>query len=626
MLLVIHSIGLQGQTDSINTNKPDTIVSIGEIFTVDTLLMNGAMIELNDSIRAAVEYIMSFYMNEEIWKDPDDPFRHALYRVAYYVVNNHIDSTMKYLQSYPYDNLNIQRLFKDTIPVPLQQSLSDSISVTHTDTIAIEQLQNIIDTTITGQILADSVVGINDTLSLQMKDSLIAASPDSVAGLRITAQEPDTLILQLDDSTRIHIGDSVRLYLIDTFNIPFTLINRTGVGDSLRYAVNVLIKEIGKDSIQVWLVNLANDSINVWVNKGDKSFSRFWLKNEVMDSIGLWIENIGREGLKLTLDDGIYFRKFSRNKKIDNFKFEEEKPDADLRKVTPIVIKPVYWKFGAESGLNFTQGYLSNWVKGGESSVSALGGITSFANYTKNKSKWENNFRFKYELIKTGKIGLRKNDDLWEINSKFGQKAFGKHGNEITKKNGKKGLKDWYYSFLVSLKSQIAPGYNYPNDSVIVSDFMAPGHLFFALGLDYKPSKTTSLLISPITSKLTIVRDTINIDQTKYGLDKDKKIKPEIGGYIKAKFRYQFNKDISIDNKLTLFANYLDNPWNIDIDWEVTLKMRISYYINANISTHLIYDDNIMVPLYDSEGIKIGSGPRVQFKEIISIGFTYKFM
>lgn len=627
MLLVIHSIGLQGQTDSINTDKPDTIVSIDEILAVDTLLMKGAMIELDDSIRAAVEYIMSFYMNEEIWKDPDDPFRHALYRVAYYVVNNHIDSTMKYLRSYPYDNLNIQRLFKDSIPVPLKQLLPDSISATHIDTILIEQLQNIIDTTITGQILlADSVVGINDTLSLQMKDSLIATSPDSVADLRITAQEPDTLILQLDDSIRIHMGDSVILYLTDTFNIPFTLINRTGAGDSLRYAVNVLIEEIRKDSIQVWLVNQANDSINVWVNKGDKSFSRFWLKNEVMDSIGLWIENVGREGLKLTLDDGIYFRKFSRKKVIDNFRFEEEEPDTDLRKVTPIVIKPVYWKFGAESGINLTQGYLSNWVKGGESSVSALGDITSFANYTKNKSEWENNFRFKYGIIKTGERDLRKNDDFWEINSKFGQKAFGKPGNEIMKKNGKEGLKDWYYSFLVSLKSQITPGYNYPNDSVIVSDFMAPGYLFFALGLDYKPSKTTSLLISPITSKLTIVRDTINIDQTKYGVDPDRKIKSEMGGYIKAKFRYQFNKDISVDNKLTLFANYLDNPQNIDIDWEVILKMRISYYINANISTHLIYDDNIMVPLYDSERVKIGSGPRVQFKEIISIGFTYKFL
>ena len=626
LLFISYGISLYGQTDSIRVNRPDTIPRVNEHFVIDTLQLYEAMDELNDSIRTAVEYLMSFYLNDEIWKDTDDPFRYALYRIACYVINSPIDSTIKFLESYPYDNLNSIISPKDTISLPQVKLLPDSAMETQFDTVASEQLLDISDTTITQQILTDSVVEIRDAISLQKMDSLTTAGPDSIAAIERKVQKPDTLLLQFDDSTIIHIGDSIRLYLADTLDIPFTEINKPWIGDSLRYAVNVLVKEIRKDSMLVWIMNLANDSTNVWVNKKEKSFSRFWLKNEVMDSIGLWMENVGRKGIKLTLDDGVYFKKFSRNRKIDNFKFEEEKPDADLRKITPVVVKPVYWKLDAESGINFTQGYLSNWVKGGESSVSALGDFTSFANYTKNKTKWENNFRIKYGIMKTGEKGLRKNDDLWEINSKFGQKAFGKLGREMMKKNGKESLKNWYYSFLITLKSQIAAGYNYPNDSVIVSSFMSPGHLFFALGLDYKPSKTTSLLISPITSKLTIVRDTINIDQTKYGLDPDRKIKSEMGGYVKAKFLLKFNDDISLGNKLTLFTNYLENPQNIDINWEATLKMKINYNINANISTHLIYDDDIQVPIFDNEGIKIGSGPRVQFKEIISIGFTYKFL
>lgn len=619
LLFITYCIGLYGQADSIKVNKPDTIPRVDELFVVDTLQLDEAMDELNDSIRTAVEYLMSFYLNEKIWKDPDDPFRHALYRIAWYVINSPVDSTMKFLESYPYNNLNNIISQKDMIYVQQVRSLSDSTMETQIDTVKSGQLLYISDTTITEQIMADSVmdisdttiiqqiltdsvVGSRDTIFLQKMDSLIAAGTDSVVTIGMEIQEPDTLLLQLDDSTFIHIGDS------------------------LRYAVNLLIEEIRKDSMLVWIMNLANDSTNVWVNKKGKSFSRFWLKNEVMDSIGLWMENVGRKGIKLTLDDGVYFKKFSRNKNIDNFRFEEEKPNSDLSKITPVVVKPVYWKLGAESGINFTQGYLSNWVKGGESSVSALGDFTTFANYTKNKTKWENNFRLKYGLMKTGEKGLRKNDDLWEINTKFGQKAFGKLGRDIMKKHGKESLKNWYYSFLISLKSQIAAGYNYPNDSVIVSSFMSPSHLFFALGLDYRPGKTTSLLISPITSKLTIVRDTINIDQTKYGLDPDRKIKSEIGGYVKAKFLIKFTDDISLDNKITLFTNYIENPQNIDIDWEATLKMRINYYINANISTHLIYDDNIEVPLFNDEGTKIGSGPRVQFKELISVGFTFKFL
>ena len=390
-LIITNGIGLYGQADSIRVNSPDTIPRIDEHFVIDTLQLDEAMDELNDSIRTAVEYLMSFYLNDEIWKDPDDPFRYALYRIACYVINSPIDSTIKFLESYPYYNLNSIISLKDSISLPQVKLLPDSAMETQIDTVT------------SGQLL-----DISDTILLQKMDSLTAASSDSVAAIGMKVQEPDTLLLQFDDSTIIHIGDSIRLYLADTLDIPFTEINKPWIGDSLRYAVNVLVEEIRKDSMLVWIMNLANDSTNVWVNKKEKSFSRFWLKNEVMDSIGLWMENVGRKGIKLTLDDGIYFKKFSRNKKIDNFKFKEEKPDADLRKITPVVVKPVYWKLGAESGINFTQGYLSNWVKGGESSVSALGDFTSFANYTKSKTKWENNFRIKYGIMKTGEKGLRK--------------------------------------------------------------------------------------------------------------------------------------------------------------------------------------------------------------------------
>lgn len=628
ILFISYGIGLYGQSDSFNVSLPDTndliatldtviivekdtiillekdtIFLANDFFAFDTLHWNKMMNKLNDSTRAAVESLMSYYMNDEIWENPYDPLRFAFFRLAWYVINSPIDTTLKFLESYPYDILNSPGLKKDTASLIQGMVLPDSTMETQIDTMFSDQLRDIGDTTIANQILADSV---------------------AAEGLKV--QEPDTMILHAQDSAIIQIGDSLKLYITDTLEIPFTEIYGSGIGDSLKYAVNLLVKEIRKDSMLVWLMNLADDSTNIWVNKKDESLARFWLKNEVMDSIGLWIENVGQKGIKLTLDDGVYLKKYSRNRNIDNFRFNEEKPDSDLREITPVVVKPVYWKFGGETGVNFTQGYLSNWVKGGESSVSVLGDFTSFVNYEKNKTKWENSFRFKYGILKTGEKGLRKNDDLWELNTKFGQKAFGKLGNKIMKKKGKESLKNWYYSFLVSLKSQIAQGYNYPNDSVIVSSFMSPGHLFFALGLDYKPSKTTSILISPMTSKSTIVRDTVNIDQTKYGLAPNRKIKSEMGGYLKAKLLLKITDDISFDNKLSLFTNYLDKPQNIDVDWEATLKMKINYYINANISTHLIYDDNIEVPLFNDEGTQIGTGPRIQFKELISVGFTFKFL
>jgi len=263
LLFISYGVGLYGQADSIKVNISDTIPRVYELFVVDKLQLDEAMDELNDSTRAAVKYLMSFYMNDKIWKDPDDPFRHALYRIAWYVINSPVDSTMKFLESYSYNNLNNIISQKDTIYVQQVRSLSDSTIRTQIDTVKSGQLLDISDTTITEQILADSVVGIRDAILLMKIDSLTAAGSDSVVATGMDLQEPDTLFLQLDDSTIIRIGDSVKFHITDTLDIPFTEINKPGIGDSLRYAVNLLIEEIRKDSMLVWMMNLANDSTNV---------------------------------------------------------------------------------------------------------------------------------------------------------------------------------------------------------------------------------------------------------------------------------------------------------------------------------------------------------------------------
>ncbi|MCK4466109.1 MAG: DUF3078 domain-containing protein, partial [Bacteroidales bacterium] len=411
----------------------------------------------------------------------------------------------------------------------------------------------------------DSIFLIPDTIQVAYRDTL-AISPqdttllpevdtsgvfqaDSIPSLGLSVPETDSLQIIFTDSTRLTINDTIRLAVGDSIVLPVRDLFSIAISDSIRYAVDLLIGHIENDSAQIWLKNLANDSTNVWLKRRESNFTRFWLKNELMDSIGIWIENDNRYSLKFMLDDNVYFRKLRKHRQIDDFVLPE-KEDKALRKMTPIFIKPQYWKTGGIGSINLAQGVISNWAKGGESSISTLTEVNMFANYSRGNTKWDNNARFKYGLIKSGKKGLRKNEDMFEINSKFGQKAFGNLGKYAMEKYGAKGIKHWYYSFLASFKSQIARGYNYPNDSVAVSTFLAPGYLIFALGLDYKPNKQTSLLISPLTSKSTFVTDTALIDQTKYGISKDRKAKNEMGAFIKARFKYNFNDDISLENKL----------------------------------------------------------------------------
>ncbi len=617
LLLQTGFLNLFAQEDTVKVQQMDSIeVSISpgslnmpEIDTIETYEV--------DSIQFALNYLKDLYENGSLWKAKDDPLRNAIGNLIAYVEIDPIDSVIYYFKKYPYSTWQVP-------PVPTKEKKDTSF-------VPEEILPEILP--------SDSIFLIPDTIQVAYRDTLTISpqdttllpevdtsgvfQPDSIPSLGLSVPETDSIQIIFADSTRLTINDTIRLAVGDSVVLPVRDLFSIGTSDSIRYAVDLLIGHIENDSAQIWLKNLANDSTNVWLKRQESDFTRFWLKNELMDSIGIWIENDNRYSLKFMLDDNVYFRKLRKQRQIDDFVLPEEE-DKALRKMTPIFIKPQFWKIGGIGSINLAQGVISNWAKGGESSISTLTEVNMFANYSSGNTKWDNNARFKYGLIKSGKKRLRKNEDMFEINSKFGQKAFGSLGKYAIEKYGAKGINHWYYSFLASFKSQIARGYNYPNDSVAVSTFLAPGYLVFALGLDYKPNKQTSLLISPLTLKSTFVTDTALIDQTKYGIDKERKVKNEMGAFLKARFQYNFNDDISLENKLSLFTNYVKNPQNIDIDWEVILRMKITFYMDAVISTHIIYDDDTKVPLFNDEGIKVGTGPRLQFKEVFSIGFSYK--
>ena len=77
--------------------------------------------------------------------------------------------------------------------------------------------------------------------------------------------------------------------------------------------------------------------------------------------------------------------------------------------------------------------------------------------------------------------------------------------------------------------------------------------------------------------------------------------------------------------KLDLFSNYMHNPQNVDVNWEILLSMKVNKYISATIATQLVYDDDINISVYNKNNILEAVGPRTQFKEVINVGFSYKF-
>ncbi|MBL0342601.1 MAG: DUF3078 domain-containing protein [Bacteroidetes bacterium] len=280
------------------------------------------------------------------------------------------------------------------------------------------------------------------------------------------------------------------------------------------------------------------------------------------------------------------------------------------------------WKRSGIFGLNFTQVSLSNWAAGGQNSISGIALFNYTANYAKGKNNWDNVIDIAYGLTQNGKDDAIKSEDKIDLATKYGRHAF----------------KHWYYTALLGFKTQFSKGYNYPNDSVKISNFMAPAYFTIALGMDYKPNDNFTLLIAPVTGRITIVNDQDLADAGAFGVDaaeynalgvktKDGETSLyEFGALLKAVYKKDVLENVTLMTKLELFSNYIDNPQNVDVNWEVLISMKVNKYITATLSTQLIYDDNTILTIdNNSDGIIDESGPRTQFKEVLGVGLAYKF-
>lgn len=279
------------------------------------------------------------------------------------------------------------------------------------------------------------------------------------------------------------------------------------------------------------------------------------------------------------------------------------------------------WTNGAVFGLNLTQTSLTNWAAGGQNSFGVNGLASLHANYAKDKISWDNSLDVGYGILQQGQnTPFMKTDDRFDLMSKFGRKATEK----------------WYYAALLNFKTQMTEGLDYTSNTRI-SNLLAPAYVLGAIGADYKPDKYFSAFIAPITAKMTIVNDTMLSNKGAFGVNPGDILKSELGGYVRAvytksDFTQELLKNVSLTSKLDLFSNYLDRPQDIDVSWENIIAFQINKYISVNLNTHLIYDADIKFDRFNSDGTPLldGNGDQVkkalvQFKEILGVGFMYKF-
>ncbi len=281
-----------------------------------------------------------------------------------------------------------------------------------------------------------------------------------------------------------------------------------------------------------------------------------------------------------------------------------------------------YWKRGGLASLTFTQVSLNNWAAGGDNSVSLAGLFNVYADYTKDKITWTNTLEMGYGLIRQGEDGdFEKTDDRINAITQFGYK--------LTEKN-------LFWSSLLDFRTQFDEGLD--GEGNIISKFMAPGYLLVATGLEWKPSEVFGLTYSPIGGKFTFVTDQDLADAGAFGVDPAEldgngdpiagtgsQSRAELGSFVKMNFNKEIVTNVTFESRLELFANYVEEFGNIDVNWQNLLVMKVNDFLTVNWQTQLIYDDDIKIEEFDSQGELIGASPKTQFKSVFGVGLAYRF-
>ena len=252
------------------------------------------------------------------------------------------------------------------------------------------------------------------------------------------------------------------------------------------------------------------------------------------------------------------------------------------------------WTKKGNVSLLFNQSaFNEKWLGGGVSNLAGNFGLNYDFNYKKGGVVWDNKFIVAYGLTKVKGSKVSKTDDRLELNSLWGKKVKG----------------DWYYSLFFNFKTQMDSGLD--KDDLKISHFFSPAYFQFGPGMLWKKSNNLSVNFSPATAKLILVHNHFTDFGPSFGVLQGDTSRFEFGASITAYYKLVVMANVSIENRLNLYSNYLDDPQNVDIDYQTNVIMRINRYLSANLALQAIYDDN--------------SIQAVQVKEVFGLGVNFGF-
>ena len=259
------------------------------------------------------------------------------------------------------------------------------------------------------------------------------------------------------------------------------------------------------------------------------------------------------------------------------------------------------WYKQATGLVQFSQGYVSgNWYQGGNSSFAMYANLKGIIKYDAKKwVTWENTGEWQEGFSTALGDSLRKinmTDDVFKIYSKL---------------NVRIKAEKLYGSFSIDFQTPFFNTWK-ENTNTLKTGTFTPIRFNWALGVDYKPIKNMSMVFAPLAYKLVYAKDTINVDRSVYGISSGNMLST-FGSSVRFEWKWRPLREIYLETVFYAYTNYK----MFEVDWEITCDFIINRYMSARVMLH---------PRYDSSAIVEGdTHAKMQFKELISIGFAHKF-
>ena len=256
---------------------------------------------------------------------------------------------------------------------------------------------------------------------------------------------------------------------------------------------------------------------------------------------------------------------------------------------------PATWEKSVLGGLNLTQTSFDNWTAGGENAYAWQMNLNYKFVQDLQKTKWSNTGKFLYGATKTGDADMRKSADEIKLESVLTYKLGFKINPFIA----------------VTGETQFGAGMDYSTDSSFqISAFLDPGYFRESFGAGYDISEGLATRLG-LSFKQTVTTDYTSPYTDDPATTEIETLKSEFGAESVTDFTYNISETAVYVSKLELFSAFSAFD-EIDANWDNTITVKVSDYINMNVNFKMVYDKDISV--------------KRQIKQSMAFGLNYTFI